>query len=375
MDKKILAVGTGITIALMCNGCGSKVETQTPVSEEIDSPVILGEYKGLTLGVELKEATQEEIDDISSQLVTQYGGHYEDAPDGAAVKSGDQIEFEYFFKDPESGTESESNMGTLVIGDEYWPAEFSTGMTGLREGEEVTVTLSEDQGSGEYRLIVNNIKTLAPLTDEYVKSLDLGVETVEEYNEEIKKYIEDQHREDYENELKEAAEKATIASSKVTEVSDELVAEYLKILNTRIDTIVNEKVAAGEEYTKEDLLGSSMLDDSFAGSTDDYVMWYAEKNAKEYMIYKEIADRENITVDDIDLYSYIAGEWKNQEGYETLKDFIAENGTEQYYRAILSENVKLYIAHEAADYIPMEDIASESTEAQTDENNEDTETE
>ena len=124
-----------------------------------------------------------------------------------------------------------------------------------------------------------------------------------------------------------------------------------------------ETAGEGEEVSLADVLEDQINADGFVGTADEYLKWYAEKNAREYMIYHEIAKIEGISVSEDELYSAIASDWASSQGeYETLVDYIEGYGKVQYEKALLSRKVIKYIAENSE-----EGIIEESDESSTDE--------
>lgn len=348
MNKRFLSILAMATAGIAIVGCSSEQGQTTAADSE--AIITLGEYKGVSTGVALHEITEEDIEAVINDTVSSSGGYFEDAGENAAAEEGYQLTIEY----SETSSPTETYPGSIIIGDSDWPEEFSTALVGLKIGDETTVTLSEDDGGATYNIKVISVNKPAQITDEYVKTLGIeGVSSVEDLREDVTAYLEEQYRYEYEEEVKDAAGNKVYSTSTVTNIPQKLIDEYTDLLNTRIEAVIESQSTEEEPLTKSDILQESMAADEFVGTVDEYIVWYAEKNAKEYLIYQKIAEDEGITIDNDELYSMIASEWvSEQDTYPTLLEFMDHYGREQYERAMLTDKVKEFIAHNAIDYMP-----------------------
>ena len=359
MKRKTLLFVLLITASTLLAGCESneKKEQETPEiidtitsesesgREKYDTYVTLGDYNGITTGLSVKEVTEKDIDTVVSETVEAAGGYFE-IEDGAEIKEGCQAQVSM---QPISDTESSPSDMTITIGDESYPKEFSDALIGLKAGESTTVNLSEEDGGMGYVLTVIDVLVPAEITDEFVKGLQIeNVNNIEELREDIRKYLEDQNADSYNEELKEAVAKYIYDKSEVHEVPEALLESCREVIEKKIDILVeNKKESEGEdtEVTRADVLEGQMKEDEYVGTVEDYITWYAGKNAKEYMIYSVIAEKEDIIPSEDEIYSAIAADWSNDiSKYPTLIEFIEENGKEQYERSVLSKAVIEYMA-------------------------------
>ena len=84
---------------------------------------------------------------------------------------------------------------------------------------------------------------------------------------------------------------------------------------------------------------------------------------------KAIAEKESISVDDIDAYSLAATDWASQTSeYDTLKDFISDNSFESYERDALADAVMDYLVNLYAGDIFKDDSSDAPGEISQDEN-------
>ena len=368
MKKRALILSILLTLSSIATACGSNGTTeQTEMqinaeNENFSQYVTLGEYKGLSSGVTLKKVTDEAIDEVIEETVDAAGGYFEEDKT-AAVAEGNQVEVTIQLVD--NTTNSDPSSLTFTVGDENYPEEFSNGIIGLKAGDSTTVTLAESET--QYIISVNKVSVPADITDEYVETLGIeNVSTVKELRDDITEFLRKQYENEYNESVQEAVSKLVVENSEVSEIPEELIDEYTEIINKKVNVILEnalETAGEGEEVSLADVLEDQINADGFVGTADEYLKWYAEKNAREYMIYHEIAKIEGISVSEDELYSAIASDWASSQGeYETLVDYIEGYGKVQYEKALLSRKVIKYIAENSE-----EGIIEESDESSTDE--------
>ena len=389
MKRTKCAFVTSLAIAMLISACSSEPATDSATdagteatSKAADnSAVTLGEYKNVETKVTLKTPTDEDIQAVIDDIIKNNGGCYEVKED--AIAQGDvQVKVEIAFKDA-SGAYVEGNEYTYVLGDENYPEEFHTAIEGKKAGDSEEVIIGEGDSTSEYRLTLKEVAVPCDITDEYVKTLEIkDVNTVSDLKEDIKKYLDEQMISIYNEEVRNTASDMVVEESSIANIPAELIADYTQIITSKVDNILEAQKEAAKENEEEEteaptrysILKSQMEADEYVGTAEDYIKWYAESNAKQYLVYKKIAELENITVSDDELYSSIASEWIEViNDYPTLLDFINETGTESYERALLCQKVMDFLgANSKEGYLEKEDseeILSDSTDTKTSEEN------
>ncbi len=372
MKKRALILSILLTLSSIATACGSNNVTIQTENMQIDAEnetfsqyVTLGEYKGLSSGVTLKKVTDEAIDEVIEETVNTAGGYFEENKT-AAVAEGNQVEVTIQLVD--NTTNADPSSLTFTVGDENYPKEFSNGIIGLKAGDSTTVTLAESDT--QYIISVNKVSVPADITDEYVETLGIeNVSTVKELRDDISEFLSKQYENEYNESVQEAVSKLVVENSEVSEIPEELINEYAEIINKKVNVILEnalETAGEGEEVSLADVLEDQIKADGFVGTADEYLKWYAEKNAREYMIYHEIARIEGISVSEDELYSAIASDWASSQGeYETLVDYIEGYGKVQYEKALLSRKVIKYIAENSEEGIIEETSDESSTDSST----------
>ena len=313
------------------------------------SAITLGKYKNIETGLKVEKVTDEAIANIIDELVTNMGGCYKEAQKN--IEAGDRVNISYH---PIPEDEKAQYELTFIVGDNNYPVEFSNAILGKTIGNSVETTISEDSGSETYSLTINKVYEKTDLTDEFVTGMKIdGVKTVSELRNNVSDYLKTQYEQVYNDAQKDAVLKIVLNDSKVKDVPEDLVLEYQNMISDRINATVeacNETSEDGKEINKLSILEGEMKENQFTGSVDEYIRWYAEKDAKEYLILSKIAKKENIKVEDKELYSALASDWiKESDKYPTLLDYMESCPLQQYERAILCDKVLTFIAESSND--------------------------
>ncbi len=350
-----------ILSAAMMTACGNSSEvSNNSESTSKSANVELCEYKNVETGLSVQEVTDEDINKIIDDTVKQAGGNF--AETEAPAQSGYRVDV------TASQDGSDPFEMSFEIGDENYPAEFSEVLTGLSKGESASATLSEESGGGTYEMTITQVYAPADITDDFVTSLGIeNISTVNELKDDVTKYLEKQYIDTYNAELEEKVFEIVNDGSTVDVIPNNLLAAYKKIVNDNVDSLIASYQAQAEEGTevsKTDVLSSQMKEDEFVGTVDDYIEWYAEKNAKQYLVAKKIADDEKLEISDDEVYSLAATEWAALgDEYATLKDYLDEYGIEQYERAYTVTLVKKFLAENSKEgYVQNETDEKETTD-------------
>lgn len=352
-QETILALGlTGLLIAGCVFSATHTSNTDTQKTTDYSEYVTLGEYKGITTGLTVNETTDAEIQEVIDTLITQYGGNFK--PDNTATIT-EKCRVTATIPD-EDGHEDEITW--LMTDDNYKP--FIDASLGKKVGDTIKVPLVD----GEYDVTITQVEVPDELTDDFVKSMELtDISTVEELKADIKEYIDGQHELEYNALQQENAFNIMFASCEVTEIPADIMTAYTEITNERVNMLIDYTKSQAEkdqELTDTEIIKQQMEADEFVGTTDDYLKWYAQRNAMTYMICKEIADKENIEVTDDELYNLIAAEWApQQEEYPTLISFIEAKGKTNYEMNALIAKVKEYVGEQSKEGLI--DIQTEKT--------------
>ena len=358
MKNKIFTPILVTLLSITLSACGNTDTAQGSNTENIS----LGNYMNIETGLSVQEVTDEAIEEVIKDTGDSVGGYYE-IVEGAAAEEGDKVNASYYVS---SNTTDQYEL-SMVIGDEDYPEAFSEALTSLSAGDTTSATLPDDLGGDTYTFTVTSVEKPAEITDTFVDTLQIeNVNTVDELREDVKRYLKKKYESEFNLKQTEAVAKIVVDSSTVNNIPNKLVESYLETINKKIDAMIKyqqEDAEEGTEITKADLLSEQMKKDEYVGTVDDYIKWNAEKNAKEYLVYKRIADENGIEVNEDELYSTIASDWSGEtEEYPTLIDFMKVNSKESYERAILSTKVEEFLAENSKEGL-IEIKETESDEA------------
>ena len=337
MSKKTMSIVLAAAVVIAV-GAGLFANYRFPKEVKDENAVILGQYKDLDSGITKVETADEEIQETIDDVIESRGGIYKEAPDGTISKKGDKLHISYYNQADGADLSTE---GDIIIGDEAWPAEFSKTLEGVERSFATDITVTENDEKTVYHVEVISISNEGELDDEYVKGMGLeGIETVEQMKADIKKYLDDAHEEDYKTQLRDYLESTVTESSTVPVIPQDLLDSYKDLINKKIDNMVEYQKAQGdEEADRVKFIESAMKSDEFIGSADEYISWYANSQAKTYLVMKKIAELENIETDQDKLYSAIADDWLSSGEYDSLYDYIKDNDKESYERQLLVDTV------------------------------------
>lgn len=287
----------------------------------------LGQYKNIEVEVELKQVTQEEVEQQVSLIVAQNPMLVD--KDGS-VENGDItiIDFEGFKEGvPFDGGKAEGYQ--LEIGSGSFIPGFEDQMIGMAKGEtrELNLSFPENYGAQElagaavvFKVTVHQIKSkqASELTDEYVASFgNPNLKTVEDLKQMVRFQLEDQARQ----------ERARIVEDKVldqllSESEVEFDEEELKVtLQKQKDHLASQVTAYG--MTLEQYLAMSGMDEE---TLEKQLEPSAKSQVKYESIIKEIINVENIeaTDEDADLYLQSMAAQMQQPKEELVKHIDLE---------------------------------------------------
>ena len=311
----------------------------------IKPDVTLGNYKGVEVDGEEISVTDEEVELRVEQDLTKKEVLKD--KEGDTLEEGDTAIFD--FKGLKDGVAFEGGTAEnyqLVIGSGQFIPGFEEQMVGMKVEEQRNINLSfpedyhaEDLAGQavvfEVKLWEIKVKVRPELNDQFVRSLDLGVKTVAEYKEHIRKDILN---------AKEIQEKARVTDSVVLQVTEDSV---VKIPQAMIDYETNQYKQNLEAQAKQYGLDIETYI-SFSGQTmeqfTEEVNKQSELRLQQMLVIEAIMHAEKITATDDEVtkkYEEIASQYnipvtevkkyidensiKLEVGFSKTLDFLYEN--------------------------------------------------
>ena len=317
MKKKILMAAIIGIAALSVYGCKKEAENAktsgSAVSETASKSAVkttdykasdyvteLGEYTGVEYTKADTEVTDDEIEGAVKSFLESNPVKVTDR----AVKSGDTVNIDFEGKKDGVAFEGGTSKGfNLTIGSHKFIDGFEDGLIGHKEGETVTLNLkfpdnyragSELNGAAVvFTVKINSISESAEeITDELVKE-HTDFKTVAEYKESLKNDLKATKEEKAKNGAHAEIIGKILEKTKIKDAPEGLLNVYIKQFKD-----YHENLAASNGVTLKEFLEKAYGMDEAAFETK--CKEYAENMAKQLLVIKVIAEKENITLSDED---------------------------------------------------------------------------
>lgn len=375
MKKRMLIVLFAAVLAASSAACGNgKKDSQTADTQKngkdadssdsasgvefkynVDDCVTLADYSKLKISLpNTYEVTKAQVDEYAEGMA-EYNAKpvYKDT-DKKKVEEGDTVNIDYEGKKDgvafEGGTDTGFN---LTIGSNSFIDGFEEGLIGKKVGETVDLNLTFPENYGgdlsgaDVVFTVKINKIVEPdksakfeLTDEYVKE-NLNFDTVKDYKQNIKEYLEQQNKSNKEKDTRQAV------IDKLTEICKVTLPEGF------LDARVTEAIDQFKEQNCTD--GKSLADvltENYNGMTEEQfkadITNEVEVNLNTELILEAIAKKEGLELNEEAFKKYVKQQMDAYQ-YATEEDFYKTNGTdaasgEKYTR-------KIFLCNRALDLV------------------------
>lgn len=294
---------------MLLAGCTKKGEeetsaalTETTAAESQmpeEGSVTLGEYKGLSVASADTTITDEQIEQQISFVLSANPDMVEitDRP----AQEGDVVNIDYVgMKDGEAFAGGTADGYDLELGSHSFIDGFEDGLVGASVGDELSLNLTfpENYGNKElagqavvFDVTVNAIqeKKDAELTDEFVKKVSNTAKTVEEYQAEVRKNLEDSAKENAEIQLQNDVMELALASCSFEGLEERVDAEF-KIQMEQMEAALEQSEMSLSDYVA--MFG--MSEDEFKKFMREDI----EKSIQVSLMTAAIAAEEGLQVDD-----------------------------------------------------------------------------
>lgn len=262
--------------------------------------VELGTYKGLKLGKkEAKVATKEVEEEIASLLKENASLVLKEG----AAELGDTVVFDFVGTVDGKAFEGGSSQNySLELGSHAFIPGFEEQLVGVKAGEhrDVKVTFPEQytpELAGKAAVFACDVhevkaKKLPELSDEFVKELNRGVETVEALKESTKKNLVAKKEQDIKREFLEKLYSKIAEGSKV-EIPEEMIKEQAENMKKDMTQRMAQSGLTLEQYLQ------------FTGQKEEDFQAQLEKDAKKditnYFILEAVSKKESLELTDADV--------------------------------------------------------------------------
>lgn len=326
MNKKWIAK------AMVCFGCLCLTGCIQKDKKEESDIVQIGEYKGITLKEQKITVSEKEIEAEKEAELMQYAKTREVTDRG--IRNGDIAYIHYIAKTEDENRENvEEEDYELIVGDGEVSKGFEEQLIGGRVGEKLKFSICfEDNNASEwsgqevqfYVDIKKVEETLLPeVTDEFVKK-NYDFEQVQDFEDYITKKVYECKERMWQEKMKEKAMKIIISNTTFGgSFEEDCTARYEEVIEAY------KKYAKAFDMTYEEVLQN--FDTS-------------EKILHEQAVYDEgcwqvcsyILEKEEIQPIDQE-YEKLQQEYVEEGGYDTVQEFIKDNGEECLREGVYDE--------------------------------------
>ena len=342
MKKKVVAILTGaLAASMLLSGCAASKGLET---DELK----ISMYKGVEVEeVEKPEEVTDEDVENTINATLQSNATMKEITD-RAVESGDTATIDFVGKmDGEEFDGGSSTDYPLEIGSGQFIDGFEDSVIGHEIGEtyDWNGKFPDDYGNtdlaGKDVVFTITVKSIAQtevpeLTDDFVKQVSEESANVKEYKEEVKKQLEEDNEQNYEDSLTQEAWDKVLENTEVKKYPEDEVKEFC-------DSLIEQYKTAAEYYGQE---YEDFIETQMGTTVEDFeqqVEDVAKENIKQKMATKAIADKEKIKLDDetyekelkelADLYGYTdVDSLKEAASEEDLKDIVLNNLVKEWVR-------------------------------------------
>ena len=257
--------------------------------------------------------------------------------DGRESQMGDTVNIDYV--GTENGKEFTGGSATdfnLVLGSDAFPKGFEDQLVGKKKGDtvDIPITFPEDYGvadlkgkSVNFKVTVNDVKTVPELTDEFVKQHSETSKTVSEYKKEIREQLEKTSLAEY--------YRSTYAKIIEKLSNDEYVKPSEKLIKYERNEILKQIKSSNENsgQTLDGLIKDYGMD---ASQFENEINTVAKNNSYYDLIMEFYSNKINAKVDDESINKFLSYYTILNEG-ELTKDYFIQNFGEEAFNRMVTE--------------------------------------
>ena len=342
MKKKVVAILTGaLAASMLLSGCAASKGLET---DELK----ISMYKGVEVEeVEKPEEVTDEDVENTINATLQSNATIKEITD-RAVESGDTATIDFVGKmDGEEFDGGSSTDYPLEIGSGQFIDGFEDSVIGHEIGETYDCNgkfpdnYDNTDLAGKDVVFTITVKSISQtevpeLTDDFVKQVSEESANVKEYKEEVKKQLEEDNEQNYEDSLTQEAWDKVLENTEVKKYPEDEVKGFC-------DSLIEQYKTAAEYYGQE---YEDFIETQMGTTVEDFeqqVEDVAKENIKQKMATEAIADKEKIKLDDetyekelkelADLYGYTdVDSLKEAASEEDLKDIVLNNLVKEWVR-------------------------------------------
>lgn len=290
--------------------------------------VKLGEYKGLTVALNVEEVTDAEVEASLRKLALQHADLVVCEEEHKA-KIGDTVvlDFKGFIGDKQFDGGSAENY-SLELGSNQFVPGFEEQLVGVSVGQDIDVNVTfptqyvKDLAGKDatFKCTIHEIKTkITPeITDEFAKELNIeGVETVEQLKDNQRGVLAGQKERSARSKQFGTLIDTIVASSTIT-MSDKVIDREVEAMKNEIKARVEQNGLTFEQYLEITNNTEEKLNEGFKAE--------AVKNLSAFLTLNKIAEVEDLRITDEDVDNELAEMAKQYNmTVEAIKSALGEN--------------------------------------------------
>ncbi len=325
--------------AAVLGGCGDVTLSEL----NTEKYVTLGEYKGLEVSLAAPEVSEDYQQNYIDYVLSRNAQWVEVT--GRTVQDGDMVNIDYvgtvdgeaFDGGTATGYDLQIGSGTFIDG-------FEDGLVGAEQGETVDVPvtipdpyLNNTEMSGVdavFTVTVNQIseKQTPELTDEFVQGLEVGCDTVAEYEDYVYELLMQEAQNSYDTSLED--ELIDQAMSNATFLKDPPKAMTEQYYDRAVRNLT--RIATASGMSLETLI--TQYYQSTMEEFEEQAREGAATSCQEAIMLQAIANQEGITVSQEERDAYMQ-EVMESGGYESVDELEADMGEEDYEDFVMCQKV------------------------------------
>lgn len=346
MKKKIIATLLCASFVMGLAACGEDTSGSPDINVKVEAPegektedshvgeglMTLGAYTGLTVQASKHTATVDEVDQYAQYL---FNMEASSITWNKEAEIGDTVVMDFVGKlNGEAFAGGSAEDYSIILGSHTFIDGFEDGMIGMKPGDvwDLDLTFPEDYGNeelnGQAVVFTVTCKNVIPtISDENVATLQNDkYSNEEEFLAEVRKVLDEYNEEDFKSSAITMLIDQIMSTSIFGDLTDEMMDEQKEALVTTYGSAAESMGVDLETYFKN--YGTDI--DTMAGLF-----------VKRDLIFKEIAAREGISVDDAELDATVKEMIDEFYAGSTMtpEDFYAETDKEEYRYYVLTEKV------------------------------------
>lgn len=319
----------------------------------VEDYVSLGKYKGLTLNVSpMAEVTEEQIESAVLDYYYQHGNSNLTADEfltEGTVADTDIVLIDYVGKKDGVAFEGGTAEGAILgIGSNSFIDGFESGLIGVTVGETVDLNLTfpeayqSEELAGQDVVFTVTVKGLLSFNDDTIKKFAImDIDTAERYRSAVAESLKYEAENVYTNELNTAIVQGLMDVCIVTKIPKSVFDYQKAAVKEQIEFEATNYYSVDAEFYAQIMGGMSL---------DDYTSAIAESYAIQGVIFQAIANKEDITITQEDVDTFVANYvdiYGESQGIESVEQFYENNSVEDVKAVLLQNKIISFITENA----------------------------